>query len=235
MRNNLFEHTLYINLEQRTDRKAHVEQEMQKMGITATRFNAIKTKNGAVGCSMSHLACLQMAKANGWPQVFIAEDDICFSNPDLLLSQINAFVSDSDSVSANDLQSETENNSNQQHSWDVLLVAGNNAPPFEPIGNYCVRVRNCRAATGYIVQQHYYDTLIDNFKGGLQGLIKAPHDKPNFACDMYWMRLQAVDKWYLIVPLTVYQLEGYSDIEERHTDYRHLMVDLEKKWLNRWR
>jgi GR25 family glycosyltransferase involved in LPS biosynthesis len=240
MRKNLFEHTLYINLEHRTDRKAHVEKEMQKMGITATRFNAIKTKNGAVGCSMSHLACLQMAKANGWPQVFIAGDDICFSNPDLLLSQINAFVSNSDFTSdteRSNLQSnsDTENNSNQQHSWDVLLVAGNNAPPFEPIGNYCVRVRNCRAATGYIVQQHYYDTLIDNFKGGLQGLIKAPHDKPNFACDMYWMRLQAVDKWYLIVPLTVYQLEGYSDIEERHTDYRHLMVDLEKKWLNRWR
>lgn len=226
MRKNLFEHTLYINLEHRTDRKAHVEKEMQKMGITATRFNAIKTKNGAVGCSMSHLACLQMAKANGWPQVFIAEDDICFSNPDLLLSQINAFLSDSDLE-----QCDTD----QQHSWDVLLVAGNNAPPFEPIGNYCVRVRNCRTTTGYIVQQHYYDTLIDNFKGGLQGLIKAPHDKPNFACDMYWMRLQAIDKWYLIVPLTVYQLEGYSDIEERHTDYRHLMVDLEKKWLNRWR
>lgn len=248
MRKNLFEHTLYINLEHRTDRKAHVEKEMQKMGITATRFNAIKTKNGAVGCSMSHLACLQMAKANGWPQVFIAEDDICFSNPDLLLSQINAFLSNSDlqsscdSLSQNNFTSNTEHSdsksscdSNQPHSWDVLLVAGNNAPPFEPIGNYCVRVRNCRAATGYIVQQHYYDTLIDNFKGGLQGLIKAPHDKPNFACDMYWMRLQAVDKWYLIVPLTVYQLEGYSDIEERHTDYRHLMVDLEKKWLNRWR
>ena len=48
-----------------------------------------------------------------------------------------------------------------------------------------------------------YDIIIDNFKGGLQGLIKTPHDKPNFACDMYWMRLQAVDKWYLIIPLTV--------------------------------
>lgn len=212
---NLFEHTLYINLEHRVDRRAHVEAEMKKMGINATRFNAIKTRSGAIGCSMSHLACLQMAKAEGWPYVFIAEDDICFSNPDLLSTQVNKFLKA------------------KGDDWDVLLIAGNNAPPHQPIGDFCVRVANCRAATGYIVRSAYYDTLIDNFKGGLQGLIKNPADKPNFACDMYWMRLQAHDRWFLIVPLTVYQIDGYSDIEERHTDYRGLMVDLEKTWLRR--
>lgn len=209
----LFKHTVFINLKHRTDRLNHANKEFAKLDIIPTRFNAIKTKNGAVGCSMSHLACLRMAKANNWPHVFIAEDDICFTNPQLLVQQINLFLT------------------NMQNNWDVLLIAGNNAPPYEKIGDYCVRIGNCRAATGYIVQQHYYDTIINNFKQGLLGLINDPDNKREYACDMYWMRLQAHDLWYLIIPLTVYQLDGYSDIEEKDTDYRLLMIDLDKKWL----
>jgi hypothetical protein len=45
----------YINLESRPDRKEYVEKQLKCVGITATRFNAIKLENGAAGCSMSHL------------------------------------------------------------------------------------------------------------------------------------------------------------------------------------
>ena len=34
-----------------------------------------------------------------------------------------------------------------------------------------------------------------------------------------------------IYPLTVTQYENYSDIEEGITNYNHLMLDAEKKWL----
>ena len=43
--------SFYINLEHRTDRREHVEKELDKIGIKATRFNAIKMTNGAIGCS----------------------------------------------------------------------------------------------------------------------------------------------------------------------------------------
>jgi len=39
----------YINLEHRTDLKEHVIQELDKVGIKGTRFNAIKMYNGAIG------------------------------------------------------------------------------------------------------------------------------------------------------------------------------------------
>ena len=52
----------YINLDTRPDRKTRFELEMKKLGLEATRFNAIKHKSGAVGCSMSHLALLKYAK-----------------------------------------------------------------------------------------------------------------------------------------------------------------------------
>lgn len=35
----------------------------------------------------------------------------------------------------------------------------------------------------------------------------------------------------MIVPLTVVQCDGYSDIENRMVDYRGLMLDKDKKWL----
>ena len=54
---------LYINLESRKDRREHIEQEMKSIGIRGIRFNAIKLQNGRVGCSMSHLKCLQDRKS----------------------------------------------------------------------------------------------------------------------------------------------------------------------------
>jgi len=63
----------YINLEKRTDRKVHVENELKKIGIKAQRFNAIQLPNGALGCSMSHLKCIENAKQNGWDHVLVVK------------------------------------------------------------------------------------------------------------------------------------------------------------------
>jgi hypothetical protein len=58
-----------------------------------------------------------------------------------------------------------------------------------------------------------------------------PENKREFAIDIYWKRLQGADRWYIVLPLTVHQLEGYSDIEDRDTNYRDLMLDMDKTWL----
>ena len=210
----MFEHTIYINLEHRKDRLAHVQQELAKIGVPngGTRFNAVKTANGAIGCTISHIKCLEQAKAQNLPQVFICEDDICFKDPELLLqntAQFNAVFGD---------------------SYDVLLIGGNNLPPYKQFGNFCAQISNCQTTTGYIVKQHYYDTLINNFREGLKKLIENPKNKREFAIDIYWKRLQTSNRWYIVLPLTVHQLEGYSDIEERDTDYRGLMLDMDKPW-----
>ena len=83
---------LYINLKNREDRKELVEKECKKIGVNSMRFNAVKMINGRIGCSMSHLKCLQIAKNNNWDHVMILEDDIEFLNPDLFINQINKFL-----------------------------------------------------------------------------------------------------------------------------------------------
>ena len=65
-------------MEQREDRLKHAKEEFKKMGINAQRFNAVKLASGAVGYTMSHIKCLELAKERNYDQVFIYEDDITF-------------------------------------------------------------------------------------------------------------------------------------------------------------
>ena len=203
-------HAFYINLEHRTDRKEHVIEELKKIGITANRFNAIKMENGAIGCSMSHLKILQNALQNNLDHVLIIEDDITFLNPELFKSQINKFF-------------KIHNN-----NWDVILFAGNNIPPYENIDHTCIKVSRCQTTTGYLVNKHYIKVLIQNIKLGLTQLLNKPNEKHLFAIDMFWFVLQRSSNWYLITPPTVVQREDYSDIEKKLTNYKDMMLDLDK-------
>lgn len=207
-------HAFYINLLSRPDRKQHVEEQLKTLGITADRFNAIKLPNGALGCSMSHLKCLETAKKNGWSHLLIVEDDIKFLYTELFKKQLNLFLS--------------------KHSgWDVVIIGGNNVPPYKKIDDSCVKVTSCQTTTGYLVNGHYYDTLIENYRTGIRKLLENPTQPILYAIDKYWFNLQRKDNWYLIIPLTVVQREDYSDIEKRATNYAQVMTDLDKEWLFR--
>lgn len=207
------QHAFYINLEHRTDRLQEIELELFVMGINARRFNAISNKNGAIGCTMSHLKLLNDAIKNNYSHLLILEDDIQFLNPELFKTNFNRFLE------------------LHQNNWDVIIFSGNNVPPYIPVDDTCIRVTRCQTTTGYLVNGHYLKTLRDNIKEGLEKLIKNPQNHYFFAIDKYWFHLQQLDNWYLIIPTTVVQREGYSDIEKRNTNYQHVMLDIEKKWL----
>ena len=204
------QHAFYINLDSRPDRKQHVERQLGIIGINAQRFKAIKLQNGAMGCSMSHLKLIETAKANNWPHILVVEDDILFTNPSLFIQQCNKFLS-------------------THKEFDVALISGNNVPPYREIDDTCVQVTKCQTTTGYLVQNHYFDTLIQNYKMGIQNLMREPENHRIYAIDKFWFNLQAIHKWYLIIPLTVTQREDYSDIEKRPTNYARAMLDLDKE------
>jgi glycosyl transferase family 25 len=204
-------HAFYINLDHRTDRKEHITEQLATLGLTTCeRFNAIKMENGAVGCSMSHLKILDDAIKNNWNHVLIIEDDITFLDPELFKSNFNTFLQ------------------RQQNNWDVILLAGNNMPPYDPIDEVSIRVKRCQTTTGYIVNGHYIKKLRDNVKMGLTHLLHKPASHTLYAIDKFWFVLQNVDKWFLIIPPTVIQREDYSDIEKRTTNYAKAMTDLDK-------
>ena len=203
---------VYINLDSRMDRRAQFEPQFIKLGLKPRRFSAIRNADGAIGCSMSHIMCLELAIRNQWDHVLVCEDDAAITNPGQLVYLVNQFL----------------NRFND--SWDVLLLAGNNYQPFRRESPECIRVANCQTATSYLVCRHYFEPLLANFKDGLKKLIAEPGQQPKYAIDQYWKNLQRNDRWYLIVPITVIQRPDYSDISKQHVDYSRHMTQVDKKW-----
>lgn len=209
------QHVFYINLEVRPDRKVHIEGQLKAVGFPEVeRFNAVKMPNGngRIGCSLSHIKCLELAKERGYSHVVICEDDTLFMEPEVFKRQLNTFLS-------------------KRYKWDVVLFAGNNVPPYERIDDTCIRVTRCQTTTAYMVNSTYFDTLLSNMKEGVAKLMKEPTNHFNYAVDKYWTTLQQKDDWFMITPLTVIQREDYSDIEQRTTNYGKMMVDLDKPYL----
>jgi glycosyl transferase family 25 len=170
------------------------------------RFNAIKLNDGRVGCSMSHLKLLEMAKENNMEYIVIVEDDIMFTKPEQYKELLDGF----NSLNLN---------------YDVLLLAGNLRPPFKKINSNLMQVSKSWTTTGYIVKKHYYDKLIANIREGITKLMSNPSQHHLYAIDSYWQKLQEKDNWFILMPRTITQRPNYSSIEKRFTDYNHLMVD----------
>lgn len=203
----------YINLESRLDRRLFFENQMKMVGLKAERFEAIKHNIGAVGCSLSHLNLLKYARRNNLDHILIMEDDIMFLNPKMFINNLNECL--------------------LNHSdFDVLLIAGNNMGDYTRLDNFCVKISKCQTTTGYIVKRHYYDKLIENYEEGINKLLQNIKCRDDYAIDQYWNKLQLIDKWYLVTPLTVTQKPDYSDIEKRIINYNNLMLNLDKIKLN---
>jgi len=200
----------YINLDRRIDRKQHIENQLKLLNWKATRFSAILHQFGALGCSLSHLALLKYARNNNLDHILILEDDVTFLDPSSFLNNINNFLKN-------------------HKDFDVLLLAGNNMGHYKKIDDCCVKISHCQTTTAYLVKNHYYDTLIDNYENGINLLQLYPNKKNNYAIDQYWCSLQLLHNWYLLIPLTVVQRPDISDIEKRPINYTSTMLDLDKK------
>ena len=221
-------HLYYINLERRADRRSRMDKQLSLVGweCVATRFSAIAMPNGAVGCTMSHLKLLENAAAAKLDHVLILEDDIAFLQPDVFRAQLDSFLRTRAAAAAG----------GATPSWDVLLLAGNNFPPYTPVDDTCIQVTHCQTTTGYLVNGHYIATLARNVRAGLERLLREPAKHSQYAIDMYWLQLQKAHRWFILTPLTVVQQSDYSDIERRVVNYEGIMQDLDKtEFMNRMR
>lgn len=203
----LIKNHFYINLEYRTDRRDKCIQELLKWDITPNRFPAIQNRVGIIGCGMSHLKCLQIAKEKRYPYIAIFEDDIVIPKPKQVENIVNRII-----------KSGVE--------WDVLLLAGNNFKPNKlETEDYCI-VNKCFTTTAYIVREPFYDKMIENLKEGLIFLMETGDRQ--FSLDAWWCHLQREHKFLLINPLSIYQRADYSDIEKCGVNYKNLMLNNDK-------
>lgn len=199
----------YINLSSRKDRQNHIETQLQNLRWKGSRIEAVQMVDGKIGCTLSHIKCLQMAIEKNLDYIIILEDDIEFLNPSIFLQNFHNCL-------------------NSLSNWDVILIGGNNVRPYTRINDSCVKIVSTQTTTGYMVKNHYFSVLLKNMKEGLYNLLKNPQLHVKYAIDKYWFSLQEKDNWYLVTPLTVTQLKGYSNIEQKETNYTRVMLMLDK-------
>ena len=189
---------LYIHLYHRTDRKELIEEELKNMGLTFERFPAIKESYGALGCSKSHLEVLKLAKKRGYNQVLILEDDFTF------IVDKNTFM-----YTMYDVLSK---------HFDVCMISYNIYDESDTPNLIWKKVINAQTASGYIIKQHYYDTLIKVFEESIE-LLSNTKDYHSYAIDQYWKKLQPDGNWYFTRTRMGIQRASFSDIEGLHVSY----------------
>ena len=85
---------IYINLENRADRKDLLMKELEKLKTDMSKVHKVSgvymPKNGHKGCIQSHILALNMIKMNNWNRVLILEDDAELNmTPETINSLIN--------------------------------------------------------------------------------------------------------------------------------------------------
>jgi glycosyl transferase family 25 len=194
---------IYINLKKRTDRRECIEKELNDFGLDYERFEAIETPIpgfGIVGCGLSHLAVLKLAKERKYENVLILEDDFTFL------------------VSKEELQHQLSEFFKLKLDYDTCFLSYNLIKE-EPLNNGIVnKIVENWSASGYIVHNKCYDKLINLYEYAMP-ILAQTRAHWIYANDQIWRELQQKDNWYYFIKRIGKQADGYSDNSNCYTSY----------------
>jgi glycosyl transferase, family 25 len=194
-------HILYINLDKRPDRLVEIQSEFGKMGLSGERYSAIHTPEfGQIGCTMSHINVLKIARERNMENVLIFEDDFKFIvSKDEFLFNIKSFFE-------------------KKIEYDVLMLSYylNHS---EPVDDIIGRTKDVQTASGYIVHNRFYTTLINRLEEGLPLLIET-RNPSKYINDQYWKALQPNSLWYYFKTRMGIQRPSYSNLVNDYVDYK---------------
>ena len=195
---------IYINLNRRIDRKEEIENELNNFNLNYERFEAIDIPGfGCVGCSKSHLAVLKIAKQNNYKNILILEDDFKF-----LVSKEEFEKNLTDFFSLN-------------LHFDVCMLSYGLEKWEELHDNNVVnRMLKSLTTSGYIVNNHYYDKLIEIYETSVV-LLEQTRAHWLYAADVAYQDYQLTDNWYYFKTRIGKQRPSYSDCGECFMEYLH--------------
>lgn len=204
----IIDKVIFINLAKRKDRRVRIFRHLKKLGFgkdKIIRLEAVEHNPGFIGCSLSHIAALEMAQQNKWKRVLILEDDFSFNETEDNYKNLNRYF---DAL--------------RQTRWDVAMLAANyqQVTSLKSV-DYIIKVDKAWCACAYMVDSSYYNKLIHNYRAGVLSLLQGGSQQ-QYALDVNWHLCMAEDVWLGIFPNSGYQLPDRSDIEGKDVDYRHL-------------
>jgi GR25 family glycosyltransferase involved in LPS biosynthesis len=189
---------IYINLSNRKDRNISILNELKKIQVSSNfihRIDAIlNTLCGYLGCVDSHIKALEYAKKRKWKSFLILEDDAIFNYPkERILYILSEFLK------------------KYENKWDVFMLSTYWNETIDTDIEFIKKLVYGTTTTSYIVNSHYIDTLLDNFKESRQLLydevekykISNPNEKlyiTSNALDQYSNIIQRKHNWYVCSP-----------------------------------
>ena len=201
---------IYINLENRTDRKDLLLKELTALDTNMSKVHKVSgvyiPKNGHKGCIQSHILALNMIKLNQprWKRVLILEDDAEITTPpeefNKILSRALAKLDTLDPewnvlmLATAWKEIRTLDTADKQH-----LEIYNSQDERVPLA--LQRLKSATTATAYIVNSSYVDEILKLFDTCNNNLKPDSLNEDNYepwALDQRWRSLQERDKWYCL-------------------------------------
>lgn len=219
---NQLDAVIYINLENRGDRKDLLMKELAALDTDMSKVHKISgvymPKNGHKGCLQSHVLALHMIKLNAprWKRVLILEDDAeIVLEPDVFNDTVAKALEKLDAIDPD---------------WNVLMLAtawklspeNKNSqeleiynPQGERVPIVLERLKKATTSSAYIVRDDYVDKILELFNtcnNHLQPdrLTQKGHEP--WALDQQWASLQERDHWYCLNPDPIKQRAIWSTI-----------------------
>ena len=201
---NILPFSLFINLKHRKDRLKNVKKQMKQWPKEKLiRINAIKNKDGALGCGLSHIKALKrakiLAKDHDLNHILILEDDFKWKHT--METTIKIF----------------RETFNSKIKWDVitLITATAIGAEVENTKNILRRIKKTGSTAGYIIKTSYIDKLLDLWTEAMKAR-KTKYNKKWTAhssnIDQAWKQLQEVDNWFTTNPTLIKIIDSTSDI-----------------------
>ena len=212
---------IYINLDHREDRREIMKKLFDDAQIPeekVLRFSAIKHHYGIIGTALSHIGVLKLAKEEGYKRILILEDDMEWVDFETNYSKLEELIS--------------------TNTWDVCMLAGLYLKTTPP------KINMALWTNAYMVQSHYYDSLIDNYSRGVHlklnqilpktCIVLKKRQLDKMICednlhniDTYWVKLQAKDNWIGVIPKMLKQRPSWSDLNGKYQDHEAVLKNLD--------
>jgi len=205
--NEYFDWIVCINLDKRLDRWKKVSKIFNDLNLKVERISAVdgtkepkkyNLKPGELGCLLSHLNVIKIAKKTNKKNILILEDDVEFCQ-----DAVSLFF---------EYEKELPN-------WDWLYLGGNHAlnnkymSPLNcpiQITDHVYRVREIYSTHSYAIKETIYDDIINIIENA------------NRPLDVAYSNLHPKLETYLLRPSLTWQYNDYSDIMEKTVDYSFL-------------
>lgn len=192
----LFPLITYINLDSRQDRDRLAKKEFEKLAIDPTRVSGTVIRatdnpmwNGVLGCTLSHIRCLEMALEQR-QNIFIFEDDIklvddSFQDIDKCFDEINKI------------------------DWDMLYLGGNVLKPIYQKTEHVGKLTHCQSTVAYGVNKNFLKKLISYI----------PRNNIIPIDLVYTNKVIPNNNCFISIPMTIVQRDSFSDIEGKQVQY----------------